>query len=191
MDKINEALKAKRLTSAECGTLLAQVDKERATVANRIAEIRPRRGASPAGAERRRVMETGTPEEVRKLDDELAEAEIRSEQLSAQRDALMKRREGARAREASEALPEHIEALRADVEAVERLANQLAEMRDGLRTKANELHNLRNTALRGGQPAPGASTELAQRVIAQVPSMQRHAHDMAERMGARPEQVAA
>lgn len=192
MQKINEALKAdKQLTCAECDTLLAQLEEPQREVSQRIAEIRPARRGSPAGTERRRVMQTGTIEAVRELDSELSTAEIRAEQLRIQRDTLIQRRNDARAREASEALPAAVDALESEVEAIERLANQLAEQRDGLRTKANQLNNLRSTAVRGGHPAAGASSELAHRVIAQVPSMQRHAQDMAERMGAEPEQVAA
>ncbi|MEQ9010082.1 hypothetical protein [Algiphilus sp.] len=129
-------------------------------------------------------MQTGTTEEVRALDEELSAAEIHAEQLRMQRDALTDRRNEARAREASEALPAYVESLEAEVEAIERLVNELAEKREELRTRANQLNNLRATALRGGHPAAGASSDLAYRVIAQVPGMQRHAVDMAERMGA-------
>ena len=196
---IAEKLKADTLTVAECDDLLAAINDQSRDIQKRIAEIRPAGKNRPHGPERRKALESGTPEDVRKLDDEHADAVIRADQLQAQRDAVQRRRDVARAREAAEAVPQHCAELSRRLDALEAAQKALTDAWHATDAAYRDAWQARNLAVRGGHNPEGADPDLVARAVQAaaggINTRSRLANlgpnTIAEELGVQAERVAA
>lgn len=142
---------------------LAQIDQRARHIDQRLAAIQ--RGSAINGGhgpERRRALETGTPDELIEMDREFERliAE-RDQQLPAQAEALRKRLEAAEADEARERLPTRIKAIPKALDDYERAAAALKQAKAALDDAVSNVIVDRRTA---GNDAPAVAEEHAQRV---------------------------
>lgn len=170
-------------SASELRTLLEEVTAKLATVEARIDAIKPAKGGSEPGPERRKLLEGGDTDALRELAAEYERLTLDREALTAQRDALHHQRIEAIQREASENLPGLVKKLAAQVATVERLQTELSTSRGELVQMVHSIHRTRADAQRGGHAAAGASLELARRTLAATPDFRIGFDDMAERLG--------
>jgi len=133
---------------------LAETEARRKVIDQRLAAIQ--RGTTingGPGPERRRALETGTPDELVEMDQEverlLAE---RDQQLPAQSQALRKRLEKAEADEARQRLPDRLRAIPAALAAYQKAAKAMQAARDELDSAVSIVIKSRRLA---GDDSPG------------------------------------
>lgn len=155
------------LTFAECNGLLVEVAGAMGEVGDRIARITPggNEGRTPVGKEYQRVLQTGTAEDVQKIETEFKEVSTLAAQLKAQRDELSKRRSAAQQAEARASLPNLYKALDSKLDAAEHAARLYDEAVAAVRALTTEITQTRGTIRAGsGEPDGGASMRAIRRV---------------------------
>jgi hypothetical protein len=155
--------KSESLSSKQCIELAQQAGEAVAALGVRIKCIHPK------GSERMKALMTGTVEEVAALDTEYGRIKIQSDQLSTQRDELIRLREVARDREASDGMPGLLVELADKTGAVEAARDALLDAIGKLDACMTTTMQTRVRAVRARLPAPSGSVELAQRIEALHP----------------------
>jgi len=145
----NQASPADELRQA-----LAELERRRKTIAARLAAIQ--RGSAingGPGPERRRVLHTGSPDEIVALDHEVeALMAERDQQLPTQHSELAKRLEQAEADEARQRLPGRVKSIPAILAKHQKAAQALQAARDELDAAVSDVIVARRLA---GDDAPG------------------------------------
>jgi len=167
--KIAAALaRAEPLSSAECNALLVEFGQAFVEASERLNRTRPGDAHHQAGAERLQALRTGSPEDVRRVNDEYETTRILVDQLQAQRDALNQRRGEARLREAREGMPRRYEALTAKLDAAEAAKAAFKAALAEVKAAADQITAARGTIRQATQAEPegGATVRTLQRLAA-------------------------
>lgn len=156
------------LSSAECNALLVEFGQAFVEASERLNRTRPGDAHHQAGAERLQALRTGSPEDVRRVNDEYETTRILVDQLQAQRDALHQRRSEARLREAREGMPRRYEALIAKLDAAEAAKAALRAALGEVKAAADQITAARATIRYATQAEPegGATVRTLQRLAA-------------------------
>lgn len=149
------------LSSKEALALRAKLRPVLTEVTGRHRAIHPGEGNIPMGKEYRQALESGTAEEVERLQGEFRQAAITLAQLEAKRDALAAALKASRIREAMEGLPKMQEAFVSRIEAAEAAHRAFEESLDALQATYTEIAQARGTLSAAGMHGAGAGADAS------------------------------
>lgn len=163
--KIAAALKGE-LSSKRCAELLVELVSALAEIDPLRLALHPGSGNISQGKERRKVLLSGDPQDVEKMDAEYRTLQALHDQMTAQRDELSRRRTAARAREAFEGMPGLHKALEAKVAAAEAARDALEAALDEVADAYQAVIQGRGNARMGGLNPVGGEVETCHRLAA-------------------------
>lgn len=156
------------LSFAECNAALQSVVGALGEVGDRISRITPggNSGRTPAGKEYQVALQTGTAEDIQRLENEHKEASTLAAQLKAQREELDRRRQKARLREAQEGLPRMHDDLVHKLDVADDARAALKKALADVNSAAHEIRNARASIRVGAghDPDGGAAVQTIQRL---------------------------
>lgn len=158
------------LTSAQYLDIQNQIDTRRREVSARLAAIKPvGKHGGEAGPERRKALISGTPDDVRAIENEYADLSIEAEQLDMQRQAIRNRLDSASHKEAAESIPAMLKDLESRMTAIESTRDQLNTQLQEFDSAYNAVVTARSIAIRGGHIPATPKPRLAERIRAFAP----------------------
>ncbi|MBN8727040.1 MAG: hypothetical protein J0H15_04975 [Xanthomonadales bacterium] len=165
-----------KLTAAECGGLLIQVQNALTDLEIAMAPLHPGDMSHHRGKERDRILLSGTPEDLLNLRDAFDVMQARRDQLRAQADELHRRRKAAAEQEAFHGLPALHDTLRSRIDAAEKAQRALEAAFDELEAAYLDIRQARATCHAGGLSPAGTTPETIDRLAQLTPFSAKRRH---------------
>lgn len=157
------------LTAAECAELQVRVQAAVTELDIAMAPLHPGDQAHKRSEERRRVLLSGTPEDLLNLRDRFDLLQAKRDQLKAQGDELNRRRKSAAEQEAFDGLPALHDTLREKISAAEEAQRALEAAFDAMDAAYVDITQARSTCHMGGLHPAGTTPETIERLARLTP----------------------
>lgn len=165
-----------KLTATECGQLILEAQSALVELDTEIGPLHPGDMSHRRGEERKRILLSGSPEDVLDLRDKFDILQAQHDQLKALIDELRQRRQTAAVREASDGLPALHDLLRRKIAAAEKAQQALEAAFDDMEVTYLEITQAHATCNAGGLTGAGTTPETIDRLMRLAPLSGKDRH---------------